>query len=216
MPSSSSFPRRTASFASAACRRPPRTPRRQPAAPARPAAAAAVGDVAYVVGGRGAASGSSTARVVGVDIRDGRIWSAGRLSTRRSDLGAATLGPRIVLAGGSGPAGTESRVSELLPVARRHVAAARVPTTPVGDVYAYAGVNMLAPVARTALARVYVPNSESGTVDVIDPHTYRVVDHFALGALTQHVTPAYDLETLYVTNDVGNSLTPIDPATGAH
>ena len=30
----------------------------------------------------------------------------------------------------------------------------------------------------------------------------------------QHVTPSYDLRTLYVDNDVGNSLTPIDPQTG--
>ena len=36
---------------------------------------------------------------------------------------------------------------------------------------------------------------------------------FAVGALPQHVVPSYDLKTLYVTNDVGNSLTPIDPRT---
>ncbi len=61
---------------------------------------------------------------------------------------------------------------------------------------------------------VYVPNSVSNTVDVIDQKTFRVVDHFATGALPQHVVPAWDLRTLYVTNDKGNSLTPIDPATG--
>jgi DNA-binding beta-propeller fold protein YncE len=32
--------------------------------------------------------------------------------------------------------------------------------------------------------------------------------------LPQHVTPSYDLRTLYVDNDLSNSLTPIDPATG--
>jgi DNA-binding beta-propeller fold protein YncE len=32
--------------------------------------------------------------------------------------------------------------------------------------------------------------------------------------LPQHVTPAWDLRTLWVTNDAGNSLTPIDPRTG--
>src|SRR5205807_1025671 len=60
----------------------------------------------------------------------------------------------------------------------------------------------------------YVPNSQSATVDVIDPRRFKVVEHFAVGALPQHVTPAYDLRTLYVTNDLGNSLTPIDPQTG--
>jgi YVTN family beta-propeller protein len=72
---------------------------------------------------------------------------------------------------------------------------------------------MLAPVARLALPRIYVPNSMSNTVDVIDPKTYKIVEHFAVGALPQHVVPAWDLKTLYVTNDLGNTLTPIDPRT---
>jgi YVTN family beta-propeller protein len=73
---------------------------------------------------------------------------------------------------------------------------------------------MVRAVARRARPLVYVPNSEAGSVDVIDPRTYRRVEHFAVGALPQHVTPAYDLATLYVDDDVGNSLTPIDPRTG--
>ena len=44
----------------------------------------------------------------------------------------------------------------------------------------------------------------------------RIVEHFAVGALPQHVTPSWDLRTLWVTNDRGNSLTPIDPRTGRH
>src|SRR5437016_5078998 len=31
---------------------------------------------------------------------------------------------------------------------------------------------------------------------------------------SRHAVPAYALKTLYVTNDLGNSLTPIDPNTG--
>jgi DNA-binding beta-propeller fold protein YncE len=73
---------------------------------------------------------------------------------------------------------------------------------------------MLTGAARLARPLVYVPNSESASVDVIDPRTYRIVEHFAVGALPQHVVPAWDLRTLYVTNDLGNSLTPIDPRTG--
>ncbi|MEP6977456.1 MAG: YncE family protein [Thermoleophilia bacterium] len=72
---------------------------------------------------------------------------------------------------------------------------------------------MLTGAAALALPRIYVPNSESNTVDVIDPATRRVVAHFAVGALPQHVTPSYDLKTLYVLNDVGNTVTPIDPQT---
>src|SRR6266550_1260356 len=82
------------------------------------------------------------------------------------------------------------------------------------DLYAYDQAGMISPAARQALARVYVPNSAADSVDVIDPHTYKVVDHFQVGALPQHVTPAHDLKTLYVNDDVGNTLTPIDPLTG--
>ena len=63
-------------------------------------------------------------------------------------------------------------------------------------------------------ALVYVPNSESNTVDVISQKTMSVVAHYNVGALPQHVTPSWDMRTLYVDNDDGNSLTPINPRTG--
>jgi YVTN family beta-propeller protein len=64
------------------------------------------------------------------------------------------------------------------------------------------------------LSRVYVPNSGSDTVDVIDPVTYKVVDHFAVGHQPQHVVPSWDGKTLWVLNDLGDSLTKVDPMTG--
>ena len=82
------------------------------------------------------------------------------------------------------------------------------------NIYAATGNNALAPVALRARPLVYVPNSRSATVTVIDPLTYRVVRTFSTGALPQHVVPSYDLGTLWVANNEGNSLTPIDPATG--
>jgi YVTN family beta-propeller protein len=84
----------------------------------------------------------------------------------------------------------------------------------VRDVYAHDWSKMLAASVEGEPSRVYVPNSGSGTVDVIDQRSFKVVGHFAVGALPQHITPAYDLRTLYVNNDQGNSLTPIDPRTG--
>jgi YVTN family beta-propeller protein len=69
-----------------------------------------------------------------------------------------------------------------------------------------------------ALPRVYVPNVKSNTVSVIDPMTMRVTDEFPVGINPQHVVPAYDLATLWVTNNAegrtDGSLTPIDPRTG--
>jgi YVTN family beta-propeller protein len=82
------------------------------------------------------------------------------------------------------------------------------------DVYAADRPNKLSSVVRDDPARVYVPNSESNTVTVIDEHTMRPLTTFATGALPQHVTPSYDLRKLWVDNDLGNSLTPIDPRTG--
>ena len=91
----------------------------------------------------------------------------------------------------------------------------RVPPLPDrGNVYAAAGAGMLAPAVRGVPERVYVPNSLSNTVSVIDPKTFKVTATFPVGALPQHVTPSYDLKTLWVDNDEGNSLTPIDPRTG--
>jgi YVTN family beta-propeller protein len=82
------------------------------------------------------------------------------------------------------------------------------------DVYAADRPGHLSPVVRNFPSRIYVPNSMSNTVSVIDPKTYRVTNTFPVGGLPQHVVPSYDLKTLWVTNDQGNSLTPIDPATG--
>jgi YVTN family beta-propeller protein len=62
--------------------------------------------------------------------------------------------------------------------------------------------------------RVYVPNSNSNTVYVIDPETMQVVDHFVTGAIPHHVAPAPDLSTLYVDNEGSSSLTQIDIRTG--
>jgi YVTN family beta-propeller protein len=59
-----------------------------------------------------------------------------------------------------------------------------------------------------------VPNTDSNTVTVIDPKTYKVVGTIPVGLQPQHVVPSWDLRTLWVNNDVGNTLTPIDPATG--
>jgi YVTN family beta-propeller protein len=81
-------------------------------------------------------------------------------------------------------------------------------------VYAHTGPADLSPAVAGVPTRVYVPNSESASVDVIDPVSFKIVDHFAVGQVPQHIAPAWDLKTLYVTNNSGNSLTPVDPLTG--
>ncbi|MEU7742580.1 YncE family protein [Nonomuraea sp. NPDC049158] len=82
------------------------------------------------------------------------------------------------------------------------------------DVYAHDRPGMLSPRVEKLTPRVYVPNSESDTVDVIDPRTYRVVRRFRVGALPQHVVPSWDLKTLWINENQGNRLVPINPVTG--
>jgi YVTN family beta-propeller protein len=82
------------------------------------------------------------------------------------------------------------------------------------NIYADAGTNMLSPAVRGVPYRIYVPNSGGSTVTVIDPATYKVTDTYQTGDNPQHVVPAYNMRTLYATNDLGNSLTPINPVTG--
>ena len=88
------------------------------------------------------------------------------------------------------------------------------PVLNVTDIYAADRPGNLSPTLRNIPARIYVPNSGSNSVSVIDPATYKVVDQIRVGALPQHVTPSYDLKSLWVLNDEGNSLTRIDPASG--
>ena len=82
------------------------------------------------------------------------------------------------------------------------------------NVYAGIGPGDLSPAVRGIPHRVYVPNSEAGTVTVIDPSTFRVIRTFRTGAYDQHVTPSWDLRRLYVDNTTANTLTVIDPRTG--
>ncbi len=134
---------------------------------------------------------------------------------------ASVLAIALVLGGcggagrgkGSNPAtpnsvGAHDRIGLGVPIAGRTPA----PLDP-SNVYAAERPGRLSPVVRGDPALVYVPNSKSNTVDVISQRTFKVIKQFPVGALPQHVTPSWDLHTLYVTNDAGNSVTPIDPRT---
>src|SRR5256885_913895 len=101
--------------------------------------------------------------------------------------------------------------------AREHTASQTPTVPPLVDphnVYAADSPANFSPVVRRDPALVYVPNSLSGTVDVIDQQTLKIIGHFPVKTRPQHVVPSYDLKTLFVASDVGNSLQPVDPATG--
>jgi YVTN family beta-propeller protein len=126
-------------------------------------------------------------------------------------VGLALVTPAVILiaSSGGGSGGETERDSP--------AAASRASVPPLldpGDVYAADRPGRLAAAVKRFPSRVYVPNSESDTVSVINPRTYKVIDEFPVGINPQHVVPSYDLETLWVNNDQGNSLTRIDPRTG--
>lgn len=140
---------------------------------------------------------------------------------------AALLGAVAVLiagcGGGSSPAPTTATVARPATITTPAIgpkpfAVPRAGHIPAllspSNVYAAERPGLLSPVVRHDRALVYVPDSESDRVDVISQRTFKVIAHFPVGALPQHVTPSWDLRRLWVTNDQGNSLTPIDPRTG--
>jgi DNA-binding beta-propeller fold protein YncE len=82
------------------------------------------------------------------------------------------------------------------------------------NVYAAAGPGALAARAARARPLVYVPDTGSGMVDVIDQATFRVIRSFHTSPVPQHIVPSWDLRTLWVNESGGNRLTPIDPVSG--
>lgn len=88
------------------------------------------------------------------------------------------------------------------------------PVADASNIYSEAGSDNPNPATEGSLYRVYVPNEVSGDVTVIDPATMEVIDTYPTGFIPQHVVPSYDMKTLYVLNNSGNSIVPIDPLTG--
>ncbi len=138
-------------------------------------------------------------------------------SWKSAALGAAL----IVIVAGSGFGKSKKKTATPAPsVAPFHNPVGTEPLTGMPplldpkDLYAADRPNALNATVKGFPSRVYVPNSGSNTVDVIDPATYKVVAHFDVGKQPQHVTPSWDMKTLWVLNDLGNSLTKIDPMTG--
>ncbi len=88
------------------------------------------------------------------------------------------------------------------------------PVMDASNIYSETAAGKLSPAVKDIPSRVYVPNSGSDSVDVIDPATFKIISSFKVGRQPQHVVPSWDLKTLWVLNDLGDSLTRIDPATG--
>ena len=92
------------------------------------------------------------------------------------------------------------------------------PVIDAANLYSETGPAHLSAAVAGQPSRVYVPNLRSNDVYVIDPQSLKVIDRYKVGRSPQHIVPAYDLKTLWVTNNAegrdDGSLTPIDPRTG--
>lgn len=83
------------------------------------------------------------------------------------------------------------------------------------NVYAAAGAGMLSPKVAHDPAYIYVPNSYGAPyTTVIDQRTHHIVRILHTGLLNQHVTPSWDLRTLYVEASESNRLVALNPDTG--
>ncbi|MET9463212.1 YncE family protein [Streptomyces sp. NPDC006544] len=147
------------------------------------------------------------------------------MTTTRLPRNATVLLAGLVLAALAGCGSGDKGPAEALGTKGPAVPAKAVPAVPPGlagmpplldpkDVYAADRPNKLSPVVKDFPSRVYVPNTSSNTVSVIDPATYKVIDTIPVGVQPQHVVPSWDMKTLWVNNNRGHTLTPINPATG--
>ncbi|MGH2596944.1 MAG: hypothetical protein ACRDH7_13380, partial [Actinomycetota bacterium] len=173
--------------------------------PVAHASAFALGNKVYVVGGRDANDHALTA-VTAVDPITGRVIRQAPLGHPLADA-ATVVGPgKTLMIGGFGVA-TSSQVLE---------ASLRVPSAKPQNVYAAIRSKVLDPAVASDPAYVYVPNGIPGTVEVIDPKTFRTIRTIHLGALSypEHVSPSWDLRWLYVDTSSANELAVIDPRSG--
>ncbi len=92
------------------------------------------------------------------------------------------------------------------------------PVVDARNLYSEVSAGKISAALRDDLDRIYVPNLRSNDVYVVDPNAMKVVDRFKVGIGPQHIVPAWDMRTLWVTNNAegrtDGSLTPIDPRTG--
>ena len=62
--------------------------------------------------------------------------------------------------------------------------------------------------------KVYIPNVVDGTIHVVDPKTFEIIDYYSVEQLPYHVTPSWDMSQLLVNNEESSTFTVIDPETG--
>lgn len=90
-----------------------------------------------------------------------------------------------------------------------------MPPVTAGDVYAADAPGRVQPRVAHDPRYLYVPNAYGAPITtVIDQRTRKIVRVLRTGGISQHVTPSYDLSTLYVEASAANQIVALDPSTG--
>jgi YVTN family beta-propeller protein len=151
--------------------------------------------------------------VVLVAVLAARVWGGGG----RQGTGSDRTGARLpVRRGTPTPTGLARVSSPAFSPARTPSPASSTPAVIAdpSNLYAADGLGRFSPAVKGFPERVYVPNTKSGTVDEIDPKTFKIVKVLKVGGVPHHVTPSWDLKSLYVDNPGSGTLQGIDPRTG--
>jgi len=154
------------------------------------------------------AAGLATA---GCSAQDGTAQARPKTSTSAS---ASTVAPSAS-ASGSTSVSASARASRRPPAAPFRDPLPGMPRSLDNQVYAANRPGDVLPRVARDPAYLYVPNSYGApTTTVIDQRTHKIVRVLHTGELSQHVTPSWDLRTLYVEASAANQLVAIDPRTG--
>ena len=130
-------------------------------------------------------------------------------------LGAAAVNAQKAAAPASAPGASASAATAAAGVA---TVPGMPPVVDARNLYSEVAAGKISAALRDDLERIYVPNLRSNDVYVVDPNAMKVLERFKVGIGPQHIVPAWDMRTLWVTNNAegrtDGSLTPIDPRTG--
>ena len=82
------------------------------------------------------------------------------------------------------------------------------------NIYSEITPDKLRPDLRGYPRRVFVPNTITNTVSIIDADSKEVIGSFRTGREPQHAVPSYDFRTIWILDNQGYDAIAVDPVTG--
>src|SRR4051812_2692867 len=150
------------------------------------------------------------AAAVAIGVTASAVWP----SVRQHDSVSSVQADESPSSATSAPSSSVSAAASAAPPVALAAYPGMPPVIDPNNIYSEIGPGHFSGTHASDPARVYVPDGKSDRVTVIDPTTRTVIGTFATGRLPQHIVPSYDLSTLWVLDNEGSDVIPIDPATG--